>query len=157
MLIFQVGYAAGYTAHPTYEDVCTGQTGHTEVVRVVFNPSVVSFEDLLHVFWDNHDPTMGMKQYGDIGTQYRSGIYYYSESQEKLATATKEVMQNALSRQGFSFITTEILPVPEFYYAEDYHQQYLFKNPDGYCGLKGTGVTCPRGGLEAQLKASDEL
>ena len=131
-------------------------TGHNEVVRVVYDPSIVTYEDLLQVFWDNHDPTQGMRQYNDQGTQYRSGIYYYTKHQEMLALATRQAMRQALRDKGYSAITTELLPVPTFYYAEDYHQQYLHKNPDGYCGLKGTGVTCPRG-IGEKLKLYDEL
>lgn len=141
----QVGYAAGYTPNPTYKEVCSGQTGHNEVVRVVYDPDQVKFEKILTVFWENHDPTQGMRQGNDSGTQYRSGIYYYTEEQKDSALATKEAMQEGLTAKGYPAITTEIIPAPEFYYAEDYHQQYLAKNPGGYCGLGGTGVACPRG------------
>jgi peptide-methionine (S)-S-oxide reductase len=139
------GYAAGYTPNPTYREVCSGRTGHNEVVRVVFDPKVVSYEELLRVFWENHDPTQGMRQGNDVGTQYRSGIYFYDEAQKRAAEASREAYQQALAAQGHGRITTELLPAPEFYYAEDYHQQYLAKNPDGYCGLGGTGVACPVG------------
>jgi peptide-methionine (S)-S-oxide reductase len=139
------GYAAGMTPNPTYREVCTGLTGHNEVVRVVFDPSKVSYDDLLKTFWENHDPTQGMRQGGDVGTQYRSGIYYYDEAQRAAAERTRDDFQRALNAAGYGRITTEILPAPEFYYAEDYHQQYLSKNPDGYCGLGGTGVSCPIG------------
>lgn len=141
----QVGYAAGHTKNPTYEDVCSGKTGHNEVVRVIFDPAKVSYEQLLKVFWENHNPTQGMRQGNDRGTQYRSGIYYYSEEQKQLAEQTKAAMQEGLTKGGYGDITTEIIPAEEFYYAEDYHQQYLHKNPDGYCGLGGTGVSCPIG------------
>jgi peptide-methionine (S)-S-oxide reductase len=140
-----VGYAAGHTPNPTYREVCTGMTGHTEAVLVVFDPKIVTYEDLLKTFWENHDPTQGMRQGNDVGTQYRSGIYYYNESQHRAAEASHEMFQKELDRAGYGRITTEILPAPEFYYAEDYHQQYLAKNPGGYCGLGGTGVTCPIG------------
>lgn len=135
-----VGYAAGYTPNPTYEEVCSGMTGHNEVVRVVFDPSVVSYEKLLYVFWEAHNPTQGMRQGNDIGTQYRSGIYVYNEEHKKIAHASKQHYQERLIAAGAGQITTEILDAPEFYYAEDYHQQYLAKNPDGYCGLGGTGI-----------------
>jgi len=140
-----VGYAAGGTPHPTYEEVCSGLTGHNEVVRVVFDPAVTSYEVLLKVFWENHDPTQGMQQGNDVGTQYRSGIYVYSEAQRASAEATQDAFQPRLSDSGFGRITTEILEAPKFYYAEDYHQQYLAKNPGGYCGLGGTGVACSVG------------
>jgi len=139
------GYAAGLTPNPTYEEVCTGRTGHNEVVRVVFDPKVVSYETLLKVFWESHDPTQGMRQGNDVGTQYRSGIYVTSSEQRRLAEASRDAYQQVLTKAGFGPITTEILEAPEFYYAEDYHQQYLAKNPAGYCGLGGTGVTCPTG------------
>jgi peptide-methionine (S)-S-oxide reductase len=144
-----VGYAAGYTPNPTYREVCTGRTGHNEVVRVVFDPARVTYEQLLKVFWENHDPTQGMRQGNDVGTQYRSGIYYFSETQRAAAERSKDAFQQELSTRGYGRITTEILPAPEFYYAEDYHQQYLAKNPEGYCGLGGTGVTCPIGVVTA--------
>jgi peptide-methionine (S)-S-oxide reductase len=138
-----VGYAGGYTPNPTYEEVCTGLTGHAEVVLVVFDPAVVSYEELLRVFWENHDPTQGMRQGNDVGTQYRSAIYTYGELQAKSAEASRDAYQDELSRAGYGDITSEIREAPEFYYAEDYHQQYLAKNPNGYCGLGGTGVSCP--------------
>ncbi len=140
-----VGYAAGYTENPTYQEVCTGQTGHNEVVRVVYDSSVISFETLLKTFWEGHDPTQGMRQGNDTGTQYRSGIYVTSEAQKAAAEATKAAFAEGLQSAGYGAITTEILPAPDFYFAEDYHQQYLAKNPGGYCGLGGTGVTCPIG------------
>jgi peptide-methionine (S)-S-oxide reductase len=140
-----VGYAAGHTPNPTYREVCTGLTGHNEVVLVVFDPAMVSYEDLLKTFWEAHDPTQGMRQGGDVGTQYRSGIYYYGDAQRAAAERSRDEYQRALSKAGYGKITTEILPAPEFYYAEDYHQQYLSKNPDGYCGLGGTGVACQTG------------
>ncbi len=139
------GYAAGYTPNPDYEEVCTGLTGHNEAVRVVFEPKLVSYATLLRIFWESHDPTQGMRQGNDVGTQYRSGIYVYSAEQRKLAEASRDAYQRVLSKAGYGTITTEILDAPEFYYAEDYHQQYLAKNPAGYCGLGGTGVACPVG------------
>ena len=139
------GYAAGHTVNPTYEEVCTGRTGHNEVVRVVYDPNVVSYEDLLKTFWEGHDPTQGMRQGNDVGTQYRSGIYVTSEAQRSAAEASREMFGKRLKAQGFGPVTTEIVDAPEFYFAEDYHQQYLAKNPAGYCGLGGTGVTCPIG------------
>ncbi|MBW4463302.1 MAG: peptide-methionine (S)-S-oxide reductase MsrA [Nodosilinea sp. WJT8-NPBG4] len=140
-----VGYAAGYTPNPTYQEVCSGLTGHNEVVQVVFDPKVVSYEQLLKTFWESHNPTQGMRQGNDAGTQYRSGIYVYSEAQRQLAEASKQAYQVALKAAGYGPITTEILEAPEYYYAEDYHQQYLAKNPGGYCGLGGTSVACPVG------------
>ncbi|WP_342377129.1 peptide-methionine (S)-S-oxide reductase MsrA [Myxococcus stipitatus] len=140
-----VGYAAGLTPNPTYREVCSGLTGHNEVVRVVFDPKKVSYEQLLRVFWENHDPTQGMRQGNDTGTQYRSGIYFTTEAQQRAAEASRDAYQKALSAKGLGTITTEILPAPTYYFAEDYHQQYLEKNPDGYCGLGGTGVSCPIG------------
>ena len=140
-----VGYAAGFTPNPTYEEVCGGLTGHGEVVRVVFDPAVVSYEELLRVFWESHDPTQGMRQGNDVGTQYRSGIYCYGDGQRKAAEASRAMYQQVLRKEGFGAITTEILDAPEFYYAEEYHQQYLAKNPWGYCGIGGTGVRCPAG------------
>jgi len=140
-----VGYGAGITPNPTYHEVCTGMTGHNEVVFVVFDPEIVSYEQLLKVFWESHDPTQGMRQGNDVGTQYRSGIYVYSEAQKKVAEASRNAYQQALNQAGYGKITTEILDDPEFYYAEDYHQQYLAKNPNGYCGLGGTKVECPVG------------
>ncbi len=142
-----VGYAGGQTKNPTYEEVCSGLTNHTEAVLVVFDPSKISYEALLKVFWESHDPTQGMRQGNDAGTQYRSAIYTYGDSQMKAARASRERFEEALKRKGFGAITTEIRPAPEFYYAEDYHQQYLGKNPNGYCGLGGTGVSCPVGVL----------
>ena len=138
-----VGYAAGQTPNPTYKEVCSGQTGHNEVVLVVFDPADVSYETLLGVFWENHDPTQGMRQGNDWGTQYRSGIYCYGDAQETAARASLDAYQPALTSAGYGDITTEILPAPTFYFAEDYHQQYLHKNPAGYCGMGGTGVVCP--------------
>jgi peptide-methionine (S)-S-oxide reductase len=140
-----VGYAAGQTPNPTYNEVCSGMTGHAEAVLVVFDPKVVPYEQLLKAFWEDHDPTQGMRQGNDVGTQYRSGIYYYNEAQHQAAEASREAYQAQLTAAGYGAITTEILPAPEFYYAEDYHQQYLAKNPRGYCGLGGTGVSCPVG------------
>ena len=140
-----VGYAAGQTPNPTYQEVCTGMTGHSEVVLVVFDPKKIGFDDLLKVFWESHDPTQGMRQGNDVGTQYRSGIYYYGDEQRRAAERSRDVYQQRLSAAGHGPITTEILPAPEFYYAEDYHQQYLAKNPNGYCGIGGTGVSCPIG------------
>jgi peptide-methionine (S)-S-oxide reductase len=140
-----VGYAAGYTPNATYEEVCSGQTGHNEVVRVIFDPTILDYDGLLKVFWEGHDPTQGMQQGNDRGTQYRSGIYTYSLQQEQAAKVSGEVFTPELQSAGFGVITTEILPVPTFYYAEDYHQQYLAKNPRGYCGIGGTGVSCPIG------------
>ena len=140
-----VGYAAGHTPNPTYREVCTGRTGHSEVVLVVFDPAKVTYGDLLKLFWENHDPTQGMRQGNDRGTQYRSGIYTFSEGQRAAAEASKSVFQKELAAAGYGAITTEILTAPVFTYAEDYHQQYLAKNPDGYCGLGGTGVSCPMG------------
>jgi peptide-methionine (S)-S-oxide reductase len=138
-----VGYAAGSTRNPTYREVCSGRTGHNEVVRVVFDPKVVSYATLVKVFFESHDPTQGMKQGNDIGTQYRSGIYVFSNAQKEIAESTKAAYREALRRAGRGEVTTEILDAPPFYFAEDYHQQYLAKNPNGYCGLGGTGVSCP--------------
>ncbi|MGB3492108.1 MAG: peptide-methionine (S)-S-oxide reductase MsrA [Elainellaceae cyanobacterium] len=140
-----VGYAAGYTPNPTYHEVCSGMTGHNEVVRVVFDPKVISYEQLLKVFWESHNPTQGMRQGNDTGTQYRSGVYVYSEDQKKAAQAFCDAYQQQLKQASYGEITTEIIDAPEFYYAEDYHQQYLAKNPGGYCGLGGTGVSCSVG------------
>jgi peptide-methionine (S)-S-oxide reductase len=140
-----VGYAGGYTPNPSYEEVCSGGTGHTEVVQVVFDPKRVSYDDLLRVFWENHDPTQGMRQGGDTGTQYRSAIYAYGPRQLESAKASQDGYQRKLKAAGYGEITTEIAEAPEFYFAEDYHQQYLAKNPNGYCGLGGTGVSCPVG------------
>ena len=144
-----VGYAAGLTPNPTYEEVCTGRTGHNEVVLVVFDPRAVGYEALLRVFWESHDPTQGMRQGNDVGTQYRSGIYVFTPEQRHLAEASRAAYQRALGAAGHGAITTEIVEAPEFYYAEAYHQQYLAKNPSGYCGLGGTGVACPTGLAEA--------
>lgn len=141
----QVGYAAGHTPNPTYHEVCSGRTGHAEVVRVVYDPARVAYEELLKVFWESHDPTQGMRQGGDVGTQYRSGIYAYGAEQRAAAESSKVAYEAKLREAGFGPITTEILDAPEFYYAEDDHQQYLAKNPGGYCGLGGTGVACPVG------------
>jgi peptide-methionine (S)-S-oxide reductase len=138
-----VGYAGGFTPHPTYEEVCGGRTGHNEVVRVVFDPAVTDYAALLRVFWESHDPSQGMRQGNDVGTQYRSGIYTYSEAQKAEAETSRRAYEKALAKRGYGPITTEIVEAPEFYYAEDYHQQYLAKNPAGYCGLGGTGVACP--------------
>jgi peptide-methionine (S)-S-oxide reductase len=138
----QVGFAAGFTPHPTYKEVCTGRTGHNEVVRVVYDPEKVSYTDLLKLFWEKHDPTQGMRQGNDVGTQYRSGIYVFDEEQGTLAEASRLAYAERLSAAGFGAITTEILEAPTFFYAEDMHQQYLHKNPQGYCGLGGTGVSC---------------
>jgi peptide-methionine (S)-S-oxide reductase len=150
VIVTAVGYAGGPTPNPTYEEVCSGMTGHTEAVLVVFDPKKVSYEQLLKTFWESHDPTQGMRQGNDVGTQYRSGIYYFSDEQRRAAEASKAAYETALKAQGMPAITTEIVPAPEFYFAEGYHQQYLAKNPAGYCGLGGTGVSCPIGtGVEA--------
>jgi peptide-methionine (S)-S-oxide reductase len=140
-----VGYAGGHTPNPTYREVCSGLTGHNEVVLVVFDPGKIRYDELLRVFWENHDPTQGMRQGNDVGTQYRSGIYFFDDEQWRMAQASQSAFQQQLIQAGYGPITTEMLPAPPFYYAEDYHQQYLAKNPDGYCGLGGTGVTCPVG------------
>lgn len=140
-----VGYAGGHTTHPTYQEVCSGRTGHTEVVLVVFDRTVTTLEVMLRVFWENHDPTQGNRQGNDIGTQYRSAIYWVNEHQRAVAETSRSRFQTELSAAGFGSITTEIAPLQEFFYAEDYHQQYLGKNPSGYCGLGGTGVSCPIG------------
>lgn len=140
-----VGYAGGTTRHPTYADVCTGRTGHAEVVRVVYDPTLLPFDELLRTFWESHDPTQGMRQGNDVGTQYRSAIYAATETQLQAARASRDLYQTALTRAGYGAITTEIAPAPTFYYAEADHQQYLAKNPDGYCGLGGAGVACPIG------------
>ena len=137
-----VGYAAGYTPNPTYKEVCSGLTGHNEVVLVVYDPKVISYQDLLKVFWESHNPTQGMRQGNDTGTQYRSGIYTYTQEQQEQAKASLQIYNQELAKAGYGAITTEVLEAPEFYYAEDYHQQYLGKNPNGYCGLGGTGVSC---------------
>jgi peptide-methionine (S)-S-oxide reductase len=140
-----VGYAAGITPNPSYQEVCSGRTGHTEAVLVVFDPGVISYEQLLKLFWESHDPTQGMRQGNDVGTQYRSGIYCYTDAQLEAAKTSRDMYQEVLRAAGYGEITTEILPAPTFYYAEDYHQQYLAKNPGGYCGIGGTGVSCPIG------------
>ena len=140
-----VGYAAGHTPNPTYDEVCSGRTGHNEVVFVVYDPTKISYEKLLKTFWESHDPTQGMRQGNDVGTQYRSGIYVYGDAQRKAAQASKAMYEKELKGRGFDAISTEILDAPPFYFAEDYHQQYLAKNPMGYCGLGGTGVACPIG------------
>jgi peptide-methionine (S)-S-oxide reductase len=140
-----VGYAGGSTPNPTYEEVCSGRTGHTEVVLVVYDPKQVSFETLLKVFWESHDPTQGMRQGNDVGTQYRSALYWYTDAQRKAAEASRDAFQKELSAAGYGDITTELRQAPEYFYAEDYHQQYLAKNPNGYCGLGGAGVSCPVG------------
>jgi peptide-methionine (S)-S-oxide reductase len=140
-----VGYAGGFTPNPTYAEVCSGATGHTEAVLVVFDPKVTSYERMLQVFWESHDPTQGMRQGNDMGTQYRSGLYFFGDAQERAALASRERFQDQLTKSGFGEITTELRAAPEFYYAEDYHQQYLAKNPNGYCGIGGTGVSCPVG------------
>ncbi len=145
VVLTAVGYAGGSTPNPTYQEVCTGRTGHTEVVWVAFDPKRISYDQLLKVFWEAHDPTQGMRQGNDVGTQYRSAIYTHSDAQAKAAAASRTAYQAALSKAGQGEISTEIRPAPEFFYAEDYHQQYLSKNPGGYCGLGGTGVSCPIG------------
>ena len=141
----QVGYAGGFTPNPSYEEVCSGQTGHNEVVQVVFDPAQISLDAILQVFWENHDPTQGLRQGNDVGTQYRSGVYCTSAAQKQAVEASRERFQSGLTQAGFGAITTEIVEAPAFYYAEDYHQQYLGKNPNGYCGMGGTGVACPIG------------
>jgi peptide-methionine (S)-S-oxide reductase len=140
-----VGYAGGFTPNPTYEEVCSGRTGHTEAVLVVFDPDKSCYENILRLFWENHDPTQGMRQGNDAGTQYRSAIYWFGEPQHGLAESTRDMYAERLREQGYGPITTEIAPAGPFYYAEEYHQQYLHKNPGGYCGLGGTGVSCPVG------------
>ncbi|MGV1013745.1 MAG: peptide-methionine (S)-S-oxide reductase MsrA [Methyloceanibacter sp.] len=145
VIVTAVGYAGGPTPNPTYEEVCSGRTGHNEAVLVVYDPKQVSYETLLKTFWESHDPTQGMAQGNDVGTQYRSGIYTFTDEQRRAAEASKQAYERALTERGLGPITTEILPAPEFYFAEDYHQQYLAKNPRGYCGLGGTGVSCPIG------------
>lgn len=140
-----VGYSAGVTPNPTYEEVCTGDTGHNEVVLVVFDPKKITYETLLKTFWENHDPTQGMRQGNDMGTQYRSGIYVFNDEQRRAAEESRVAYANALKEKGYGAVTTEIINAPEFYFAEGYHQQYLHKNPDGYCGVGGTGVGCPMG------------
>jgi peptide-methionine (S)-S-oxide reductase len=141
----QVGYAGGFTPNPSYEEVCSGQTGHNEVVQVVFDPAQIFLDAILQVFWENHDPTQGLRQGNDVGTQYRSGVYCTSAAQKQAVEASRERFQSGLTQAGFGAITTEIVEAPAFYYAEDYHQQYLGKNPNGYCGMGGTGVACPIG------------
>jgi peptide-methionine (S)-S-oxide reductase len=145
VFVTAVGYAGGHTPNPTYEEVCSGRTGHNEVVLVAFDPEKISYEKLLRTFWENHNPTQGMRQGNDIGTQYRSGIYVFDQAQRKAAEASKATYEKALADKRYGAITTEIVDAPEFYFAEDYHQQYLAKNPAGYCGLGGTGVSCPIG------------
>jgi peptide-methionine (S)-S-oxide reductase len=145
VVVTAVGYAGGHTPNPTYEEVCSGRTGHTEVVRVVYDPEAVSLERLLRIFWEHHDPTQGMRQGNDVGTQYRSGLYWHDEVQREAAERSRAAYQERLTAAGLGEITTEILPAPEFYFAEDYHQQYLAKTPGGYCGAGGTGVACPEG------------
>ena len=140
-----VGYAGGFTPNPSYEEVCSGKTGHNEVVRVIYDPTQISYEELLRVFWEGHDPTQGMRQGNDRGTQYRSGIYFATEAQKAAAEISRNAYAEKLQAAGYGAITTEIMPAPEFYFAEDYHQQYLHKNPQGYCGIGGTGVSCPIG------------
>jgi peptide-methionine (S)-S-oxide reductase len=140
-----VGYAGGYTPNPTYSEVCSGRTGHTEAVLVVFDPAKTSYEELLRLFWEGHDPTQGMRQGNDVGSQYRSAVLYTSEAQREVAERSREMYEQRLNGSGYGPITTEIAPLGDFYYAEDYHQQYLAKNPNGYCGLGGTGVSCPVG------------
>ncbi|MEE2829646.1 MAG: peptide-methionine (S)-S-oxide reductase MsrA [Myxococcota bacterium] len=145
----QVGYSAGHTPNPTYQEVCGGRTGHNEVVRVIFDPAVISYGAVLKIFWEGHNPTQGMRQGNDVGTQYRSGIYCSSEAQTVQASTSMKNFQDLLKSSGYGPITTEVIDATKFYYAEDYHQQYLHKNPGGYCGLGGTGVTCPTGLTEA--------
>ena len=144
-----VGYTAGFTPNPSYQEVCSGRTGHTEAVLVVFDPAVITYDALLRLFWENHDPTQGMRQGNDVGTQYRSGIYTFSDEQLAQAKTSRDAYQEVLRAAGYGDITTEIQPATAFYYAEDYHQQYLAKNPGGYCGLGGTGLSCPTGLAEA--------
>jgi peptide-methionine (S)-S-oxide reductase len=145
VLVTAVGYAGGHTPNPTYEEVCSGMTGHTEVVRVVFDPTIVSFEQILAVFWESHDPTQGMRQGNDVGTQYRSAAYWYDEPQRQAIERSRAAYERALMAAGHRCITTDMAPAPAFYFAEDYHQQYLAKNPGGYCGIGGTGIRCPTG------------
>lgn len=152
-----VGYSGGFTPNPTYKEVCSGGTGHNEVVRLVFDPKKTSYADILKLFWESHNPTHGMRQGNDVGTQYRSGIYYYGEQQGLEAKESRTAYQKLLTEKGHDKITTEILPAEEFYYAEDYHQQYLHKNPNGYCGLGGTGVSCPIGLFAKKSNAKEEL
>jgi peptide-methionine (S)-S-oxide reductase len=140
-----VGYAGGVTPNPTYEETCSGLTGHTEVVLVVFDPEVIRYDEVLQIFWENHDPTQGMRQGNDVGTQYRSALYWFGDDQREKAQASMSVFENRLAEAGFGPVTTEIAEAPPFFYAEDYHQQYLAKNPNGYCGIGGTGVSCPIG------------
>jgi peptide-methionine (S)-S-oxide reductase len=145
IIVTAVGYAGGLTPNPTYEEVCSGRTGHNEVVQVIYDPKKISYESLLKTFWESHDPTQGMRQGNDVGTQYRSGIYTFTPEQKKAAEASKAMYEQAIKGKGYGAITSEIVEAPEFYFAEDYHQQYLAKNPFGYCGLGGTGVSCPIG------------
>ncbi len=158
VLVTAVGYGGGLTPNPTYREVCTGLTGHAEVVRVVFDPHAVTYDELLRLFWENHDPTQGHRQGADVGTQYRSVIYTHSEPQRRAAEASRDAFARELAAAGYGPITTEIRPAPPFYFAEAYHQQYLAKNPDGYCGLGGTGVACPVGvGVDVRQGASDRV
>jgi peptide-methionine (S)-S-oxide reductase len=152
----QVGYAGGFTPNPTYHEVCSGLTGHNEVVRVVFDPTQTSYAEMLRLFWENHDPTQGMRQGNDVGTQYRSGIYAHDAEQHKAAEASRDAYQERLAQHGYGDIATEIRDAPPFYYAEDYHQQYLAKNPAGYCGLGGTGVSCPTGFATGSQGGADD-
>lgn len=151
-----VGYVAGLTPNPTYEEVCSGRTGHTEAVRAVFDPARTSYAEMLRIFWESHDPTQGMRQGNDVGTQYRSGLYTYDERQHRAALQSRDAFQKRLSAAGHGRITTEIAPAPEYYFAEAYHQQYLAKNPNGYCGLGGTGVTCPIDLLDVEPRRARE-
>ncbi len=156
VFITAVGYAGGFSENPTYEEVCSGRTGHNEVVRILFDPKLLSYLDLLRFFWEQHDPTQGMRQGNDVGTQYRSGIYTYSDAQRLAADASKKSYQKSLQKSGFGKITTEILSAPVFYHAEAYHQQYLAKNPGGYCGIGGTGVPFPgNSGVDGPAKGVD--
>lgn len=150
ILVTSVGYAGGYTPNPTYEEICSGRTGHAEVVLVVFDPKAVRYEALLKIFWENHDPTQGMRQGADIGTQYRSAVYTHTDAQLEAALVSRETYQTRLAEAGYGRITTEIGPAPPYFFAEAYHQQYLAKNPSGYCGLGGTGVSCPTGLIKAE-------
>ncbi len=141
--VTSVGYAGGFTPNPTYQEVCSGMTGHNEVVRITYMPDIISFSELLKIFWESHNPTQGMRQGNDVGTQYRSGVYYFDAEQQQIAEESKEAYQRILASSRLGTITTEVVEAPEYYFAEDYHQQYLAKNPGGYCGLRGTGLTCP--------------
>ncbi|MFI0352458.1 peptide-methionine (S)-S-oxide reductase MsrA [Actinomadura sp. 9N407] len=150
VLSTSAGYEGGYTPNPTYEEVCSGRTGHTETVRVVYDPAQVSYEDLLRVFWESHDPTQGMRQGNDIGTQYRSAVFHRDDNQQKLAEASRAAYQKVLTAAGYGTITTQVTRATDFYFAEDYHQQYLHKEPNGYCGIAGTGLSCPIGVARAE-------